>query len=106
MKAFTFALAPMLALALTAGAASSVQAAPDGDRKAKMEQRAAARMAQIDTNNDGNISREEAMAQAMKRFDRMDLNGDGQITPQERQEAKAKLKGERKMHKRNRQPAS
>lgn len=103
MKITTFALIPMMAaFALSAGAAT---AEPNADRKAKMEQRAQKHMEKVDTNKDGNISREEATAAAMKRFDRMDLNGDGQITPQERQDMKAKYKAERKA-KRAAKPAS
>ena len=36
-----------------------------------------------DTNGDGVVSRDEALAQAGQRFDRMDLNHDGKLTREE-----------------------
>ena len=40
-----------------------------------------------DTNNDGAVTRDEAMAAALKHFDAMDANHDGQVTKAERQAA-------------------
>lgn len=40
-------------------------------------------MMRADTNGDGVVSREEALAQAGQRFDRMDLNHDGKLTRDE-----------------------
>ena len=40
-------------------------------------------MMRADTNGDGVISRDEAIAQATQRFDRMDLNHDGKLTRDE-----------------------
>lgn len=40
-------------------------------------------MMRADTNGDGVITRDEALAQAAQRFDRMDLNHDGRLTPDE-----------------------
>ena len=36
-----------------------------------------------DTNGDGVVTKDEAMAKALKRFEKMDANGDGQITKEE-----------------------
>ena len=50
-----------------------------------------------DTNNDGAVTRDEAMAAALTHFDRMDTNKDGQVTRAERQAAMqamgARMKG-------------
>ena len=40
-----------------------------------------------DANNDGAVTRDEAMAAALTHFDRMDANKDGQVTKAERQAA-------------------
>lgn len=40
-------------------------------------------MMRADTNGDGVITRDEALAQAAQRFDRMDLNHDGKLTRDE-----------------------
>lgn len=40
-------------------------------------------MMRADTNGDGVVSRDEALAQAGQRFDRMDLNHDGKLTRDE-----------------------
>jgi len=48
---------------------------------------AGAMLRMADTNNDGAITRDEAMAAAVKVFDRMDANKDGQVTRAERQAA-------------------
>ncbi|QGN54996.1 EF-hand domain-containing protein [Novosphingobium sp. Gsoil 351] len=40
-----------------------------------------------DTNNDGAVTRDEALAAALKSFDRMDANKDGQVNRAERQAA-------------------
>ena len=44
-----------------------------------------------DTNNDGAVTRDEAMAAALKHFDAMDANKDGQVTKVERQAAMQKM---------------
>ena len=40
-------------------------------------------MMRADSNGDGVVTRDEAMAQAGQRFDRMDLNHDGKLTRDE-----------------------
>ena len=40
-------------------------------------------MMRADTNGDGIVSRDEALAQAGQRFDRMDMNHDGKLTRDE-----------------------
>lgn len=47
-----------------------------------------------DTNKDGRISVPEAQALAFQHFDRADLNHDGTLTPQERQQARERMRGQ------------
>jgi hypothetical protein len=51
----------------------------------------------MDTNKDGRVSQAEAQAVALQHFDRADLNHDGQLTPQERQQSRQLLRGQRKL---------
>lgn len=46
-----------------------------------------------DTNRDGVITREEAIAQAAERFDRMDLNHDGKLDRSELQQVGQRMRG-------------
>ena len=46
-----------------------------------------------DANNDGAVTRDEALAAALKRFDKMDANKDGQVTKAERQAAMKAMMG-------------
>ena len=48
-----------------------------------------------DANNDGAITRDEALAAALKHFDKMDANKDGQVTKAERQAAMKAMMGAR-----------
>ena len=48
-----------------------------------------------DANNDGAVTRDEAMAAALKHFDKMDANKDGQVTKVERQAAMKAMMGAR-----------
>ena len=48
-----------------------------------------------DANNDGAVTRDEAMAAAFKHFDKMDANKDGQVTKAERQAAMKAMMGAR-----------
>ena len=52
--------------------------------------------AHIDTNGDGVITKEEATAAALKRFEKMDANGDGQVTKEEAKAAHKKHKGDKR----------
>ncbi|WP_081987941.1 EF-hand domain-containing protein [Sphingomonas sp. 37zxx] len=52
-------------------------------------------LARVDTNKDGNISREEFRAQALKQFARIDTNGDGRVDATEQAAIDAK-RGERR----------
>ena len=57
----------------------------------QMQQKMQQHMQQADTNGDGNISKQEFMANCEKRFQKIDANGDGQISQQERQQMKAQM---------------
>lgn len=48
-----------------------------------------------DANNDGAVTRDEALAAALKHFDTMDANKDGQVTKAERQAAMKAMMGAR-----------
>ena len=54
-----------------------------------------ARFAQIDTNHDGKISKEERAAAKAKVFARFDTNGDGNVTMEEYQKGIEKMRAER-----------
>lgn len=86
MKSMSKLIALTLALSASslAMAASDTTPPPPGQMKAQMQQH----MKQVDTNGDGNISKQEFTASCEKRFEKMDTNGDGQISPQERQQMK------------------
>jgi hypothetical protein len=56
-----------------------------------------------DTNHDGAISQAEFTAAAMQRFEAMDTNKDGQVTREEREAARAPMKGPGQ-HRREAQP--
>lgn len=64
----------------------------DEDRRARREERRKERMAEIDTDGDGQISEAERKAAAEKRLEqmqkRMDTNGDGKLTVQELQDSR------------------
>ncbi len=65
--------------------------------KAGMQHGLGGRMFDVaDANKDGRVSLAEAQAVALQHFDRADLNHDGQLTPQERQQARQQLRGQRK----------
>ena len=94
-------MSKLIAFSLVLSASSVAMAASDttpptgqmpmqGQMKAQMQQNMQQHMKAVDTNGDGNISREEFMASCEKRFAKMDSNGDGQITPDEHQQMKAK----------------
>lgn len=87
------AMSRLIALTLVLSASSLAMAAtdttptapgqmPQGQKKAQMQQH----LKEVDTNGDGNISKEEFMASCEKRFQKMDANGDGQITKEDRQQ--------------------
>jgi len=88
-------ISKLVALALALGASNLALAAtatdgsapPQGQMPGKMQQH----MQEMDSNGDGNISKQEFLANCEKRFARMDSNGDGQISPQEREQMKAKM---------------
>jgi hypothetical protein len=48
--------------------------------------------AMADANHDGRVSLQEAEAVALARFDRMDLNHDGKLTPDERRQARERMR--------------
>ena len=48
-------------------------------------------MMRADTNGDGVITRDEALAQAAQRFDRMDMNHDGKLTRDEMEQVGRRL---------------
>ena len=51
-----------------------------------------ARLARLDTNQDGKISRDEMRADADKHFDKLDTNGDGFVDQAEMDAARARMK--------------
>ncbi|HEU0044592.1 hypothetical protein [Sphingomonas sp.] len=80
----TIFLAALLSITGTAIA----QDAPPPPRGGGMLMRA-------DANNDGVLTREEAIAQATERFDRMDLDRDGKLTREELQQVGQRMRGMR-----------
>lgn len=71
-----FILAAALSATALTGVAVAAQSVAPGDR-------AAARLAKIDTNKDGAIQKSEALAMADQHFARLDTNGDGKLTVEE-----------------------
>ncbi|MFC0590076.1 EF-hand domain-containing protein [Novosphingobium aquiterrae] len=53
-------------------------------------------MKMADTNKDGAVTRDEAVAGALKHFDMTDTNRDGKVTPEERKAAMAKMRSHMK----------
>ena len=98
MKAMSKLIALTFALSASslAMAASDTTPPPPGQMKPQMQEKMQKHLKEVDTNGDGNISKEEFMANCDKRFAKMDANGDGQITPEERQAMKAKWKQQHK----------
>lgn len=92
-------ISKLVALALALGASNLALAAtatdgsapPQGQMPGNMQQRMQQHMQQMDSNGDGNISKQEFLANCEKRFTKMDSNNDGQISPQEREQMKAKM---------------
>ena len=70
-------------------AASRRRGRPDGRHHGH---HGAGRLARLDTNQDGKISRDEMRADADKHFDKLDTNGDGFIDKAEMDAARAKMK--------------
>ncbi|MGJ8536576.1 MAG: EF-hand domain-containing protein [Parasphingopyxis sp.] len=65
------------------------------------------RMERLDTNGDGIVTRDEAIAPALARFDRADANGDGQIDQAERtamREQRGARRAERRAQRRANRP--
>lgn len=73
------------ALFATLAATASAQDGPRGKR-----------LQNLDTNDDGVITREEAQAPHLERFASIDANNDGELTQAEMEAAQAKRKEERK----------
>lgn len=71
-----------LALALSASAAWAQAPAQNGERAGPGD-RLAQLLADVDTNKDGALSKEEIAAARDKQFDRLDKNHDGQIAADE-----------------------
>jgi Ca2+-binding EF-hand superfamily protein len=63
-----------------------------GERREMLKQKMQERLQKMDTDGDGNLSKNEFMAQAEERFKKMDGNGDGMITPDERASMKERFK--------------
>lgn len=83
MKTFTLSIA-VASLALAAGAGLASAKPGGGDRGAMM----AERMAEMDTNKDGKISKAEAEAVRLKSFAALDADGNGVATAAEMKAAR------------------
>lgn len=84
---------------LTEADREAAKAKHEAKRADRMEKRRAKReehRAEIDTDGDGKISREEFMAAESGRLAQMDADGDGNITKEEAEAAKESFKKKRK----------
>jgi hypothetical protein len=81
----TLAMAAMLFSTLPATSHAEGGQCNPGDKAAKQNRAGKGKLAQADTNKDGQLSRDEASAAGMNldRFDRADTNKDGQVTKEE-----------------------
>ena len=97
MKHSKLALASLAAAALTFSGAALAEhhEGGDGHKKGKKGHY----FEKVDTNGDGQISKEEHMTAAEERFTKMDTNGDGAITKEEVQEKMKKMHGKYKKDK-------
>lgn len=93
MKTHWKIIAAMLTLATTAEAFAQ---SPGVERRTAIKEKLQEKLAEMDTNHDGNISRAEYMANAEARFHKLDLDNDGQISATERGEVKNKIQQWRK----------
>lgn len=86
-----FLLAAMLGSTLLAGPAyaqADPAPPPGADHPMPPRPNGMAGMMRADTNHDGVITRDEAIAMADRQFDRLDANHDGKITEEEAQRAR------------------
>ncbi len=74
---------PIAALALCTGLAAPVVLAQDADGGNQAAEAAKAFMEQLDADNSGTITLEEALAPQQEQFQQTDADGDGFITPEE-----------------------
>lgn len=88
MKTSMLTLASMALISLSAGAAFAGHHEGGMDGKSKKGYY----MKKMDTNEDGQISKDEFMAKYEKKFDKKDTNGDGFISKDEMKEAKKEMK--------------
>jgi hypothetical protein len=91
-------LALVWGAALAAESATPARATPDASQRQQRAERAKARWHAADTNQDGQLSREEVergLPRLAPHFDKLDVNGDGQLTRQELRAAHRARKGER-----------
>ncbi len=79
--------------ALVVGGVAVAQAV-DGTPPVGMMHGHGGMMRMLDTNNDGVISRDEAIAMVTKHFAEVDTNGDGKVTPDEMKAEHAKRRAE------------
>lgn len=70
-------------------------AAPAFAQDAPPPPRPGGAMMRADTNGDGIVTRQEALAQAGERFDRMDANHDGKLTQDEMAQVGGRVRGMR-----------
>ena len=86
-----------LMMATMAALAFSIPAmANEGDKEAKIQMKVDKKFAEVDTNGDGMISKEEHQAKADKMFSETDANSDGSLS---KDEVKAAIKKEWEEHK-------
>ncbi len=102
MKSKTLLLSALTALLLPLGA---IQAKPDGGGKGGPDGQhhrpgPGAMLDRMDTNNDGEVTRAEAEAEAKERidqlFERLDTDGDGVITKEEIEACREQFKEKRR----------
>lgn len=72
------------------------------ERAEKFKGKMKKHMKEIDTNNDGKISKSEFLAHKGKRFDKMDSNNDGYLSKEEAKAGRKAMKAKRHERKANR----
>lgn len=85
-------IAIVFALMLPASQGWAEPSDSKAERREMLRGKMQEKIKEMDTNNDGSISKAEFMAKAEARFAKMDKNGDGNITQDERAQMRDKRK--------------